>query len=91
MKNVLMYLCGLILIRLNCGQVYVCLPTHVRICGMFFFKLVTFCFIISSKAYEANELGYLNVSLNEKILHRVLQGSIGDILVLLHIMQKDYI
>ena len=31
----------------------------------------------------------MNVSLNEKILHRVLQGSIGDILVLLHIMRKD--
>ena len=71
----------------------ICMPSYSckNMWDVFFFKLVTFCFIISSKSYEANELGYLNVSLNEKILHRVLQGSIGDILVLLHIMRKDYI
>ena len=51
-----------------------------------FYKLVTLALIINSILNEANRLVYLNDFIKIKNLHRLPQGSIDDIMGMLHMV-----
>ena len=51
-----------------------------------FYKLVTLGLIISSIFNEDNKLVYLNDFIKRKILHRLPQGFIDDIMGMLHML-----